>query len=214
MNALYDIDDPVSIALENPYTFFLPSADLIDAVRAGDHIKAVVRANPPSEKYDAERMWVRVSAITLEAFEGALDSDPHDMPLLKHGMPMRVPKTAVIEVDLAEHNRLPPNLVEHREYWDRCLVDSLVLDRQSKVGYLYREQPDMAQDTDKFPDSGWRIRADFRGCTDDEIAQRKLQYVAIGLVLNADDCWLHLIDAPIGACFDKDFERDVFVPSK
>lgn len=214
MSELYEIDDPVSIAIEHPYTFFLPPADLIDAVRVGDHVKAVVRANPPSEKYGAERMWVLVTAIAPEAFEGTLDSDPQDMPLLKHGMPMRVPKTAVIEVELSDPGRCPARRGEHREYWDRCLVDSLVLDRELKVGYLYREEPDMGQEDDKFPDSGWRIRGDLRGCSDDELAQRKVQYVAIGLVLNADDSWLHLLDEPIGSSFDKDFDHGIFFPSK
>lgn len=214
MSNLYDIIDPLPTALESPYTFLLPASDWIDAVRAGDHVNAIVRANPPSEEYEAERMWIQVTAITPDTFEGTLDSEPRDMPLLKRGTPMRVPKTAVIAVVLSEPSRHPSKLVEHRQYWDRCLVDSLVLERQLKVGYLYREEPDMAHETAKFPDSGWRIRADFRGCSDDEIAKRKLQYVAIGQVLNADDTWLHLIDEPIGSYFEKDYERGIFVPSK
>jgi hypothetical protein len=35
----------------------------------------------------------------------------------------------------------------------------------------------------------------------------------VGVVLNKDDTWLHLIDEPIGARFEKDFERGVFISS-
>lgn len=214
MAALYEIDDPVQRALECPYTFFLPSADLIDAVREGDCVKVVVRAVPPSEKYDAERMWICVTAIGADWFEGTLDSVPQDMPLLKLGMPMKVPKTAVIEVDLADPGRAPPKREGHREYWERCLVDDDVIQGKLKVDYLYREEPDMGQEGDKFPDSGWRIRGDLRNCSDDDIETRKMSYVAIGLVLNADDTWLHLIDEPVGSKYIKDFDRDEFVKSK
>ena len=41
-----------------------------------------------------------------------------------------------------------------------------------------------------------------------------MSYVAIGLVLNADDTWLHLIDEPVGSKYIKDFDRDEFVKSK
>lgn len=214
MAALYEIDDPVQRALECPYTFFLPSAALVDAVRVGDHVKALVRAIPPSEKYDAERLWILVTAIGADWFEGTLDNDPIDMPLLRHGMTMRVPKVSVIEVQLADAGRIPPERPGHREYWERCLVDNAVIDGDLKVDYLYREEPDMGQEGDEFPDSGWRIRGDLRNCSDEEIEARKVSYVAIGLVLNADDSWLHLIDEPIGSKYIKDVDRDVFVKSK
>ena len=69
----------------------------------------------------------------------------------------------------------------------------------------------MMRDGDKFPDSGWRIRGDTRGKSTEELAARKIAYVALGAVLNKDDTWLHLIDEPAGASFEKDFETGVFV---
>lgn len=66
---------------------------------------------------------------------------------------------------------------------------------------------------DKFPDSGWRVIGDLRNVSEEDIAERKLAYVAIGAVLNRDDSWLHLVDAPVGSAFERDFERGVFVPA-
>lgn len=67
----------------------------------------------------------------------------------------------------------------------------------------------MAKVGDRFPDSGWRIRGDMRA----GLGKRKAAYVALGAVLNRDDSWLHLIDEPIGARFEKDFETGRFNPT-
>ena len=93
-------------------------------------------------------------------------------------------------------------------------MDQCVLDSELKVGYLYREAPDMTYEGDKSPDSGWRIRRDTRGPLIEQLGSRKVAYVALGAVLNRDDSWLHLIDEPVGARFEKDFEKGVFVPEK
>ena len=72
----------------------------------------------------------------------------------------------------------------------------------------------MTKEGDKFPDSGWRIRGDTRGSLTEQLRSRKAAYVALGAVLNRDDSWLHLIDEPVGARFEKNFEKGVFVPEK
>ena len=91
------------------------------------------------------------------------------------------------------------------------MVDQAVLDGDLTVEYIYREAPDMAKEGDEFPDSGWRIRGDSRGNLRDQIGSRKVVYVALGAVLNADASWLHLIDEPIGARFVKDNGKGKFV---
>jgi hypothetical protein len=214
MSELYEVLDPRPNAAEAPYTFFLPDADLIKAVRIGDHVKAIIRAVPPSKTYDAERMWIQVSSAEPDWIEGTLDSEPRDMPNLRLGTPMRLPRSYIIEVALADPSRTPHSVKPKRQYWDRCMVDQCVIDGELAVGYLYREPPDLTKEGDKFPDSGWRIRGDMRGSLIEQADSRKVAYVALGLVLNADDSWLHLIDEPVGASFGKDFEKGVFVRSK
>lgn len=211
MSELYEVLDPRPNAAEAPYTFFLPDSDLINTVRIGDHVKAIIRAVPPSKTFDAERMWIQVSSIGPDWLEGTLDSQPRDMPNLLRGAPMRLPRSHIIDVLLADPARTPLTVKPKREYWDRCMVDQCVVDGELAVGYLYREPPDLTKEGDKFPDSGWRIRGDMRGSLVEQAGSRKVAYVALGLVLNADDSWLHLIDEPVGAKFEKDFGKGVFV---
>jgi hypothetical protein len=214
MAELYEVLDPRPNAASAPYTFFLPDPELIEAICKGDHVKAIIRAVPPSEKYDAERMWIRITSARSDWLEGTLDSQPRDMPKLLLGAILHLPRSHVIDVVLADPARMPPTVKPRREYWARCMVDQCVLDRELKVGYIYREAPNMTKEGDKFPDSGWRIRGDTRGALTEHLRSRKAAYVALGAVLNRDDSWLHLIDEPVGARFEKDFEKELFLPEK
>ena len=159
MAELYEVLDPRPNAASAPYTFFLPDPELIKAICTGDQVKAIIRAVPPSEKYDAERMWIQVTSAQPDWLEGTLDSQPLDMPKLLWGAILRLPRSHVIDVVLADPARTPRTVKPRREYWARCIVDQCVLDRELKVGYLYREAPNMTKEGDKF-DSGWRIRGD------------------------------------------------------
>lgn len=213
MSTLYEVLDPRPIAAEAPYTFFLPNDVSLRALCIGDHVKATLRAIPPSRTYDAERVWVTVSAIEAGCFVGHLASVPADMPLLPQGSLVRVPRTHVIDVSINDPARaaeLGARGEHRREYWQRCLVDRAVLDGEVGVEYLYREAPTLAKAGDKFPDSGWRIRGDTRAGLSAQSGDRKPSYVALGLVLNKDDSWLHLIDEPVGAKFEKDYANGSF----
>lgn len=208
----YLLDDPRPIAKSAPYTFFLPLEAEIAALRIGDLVQLVFRSVPPGRTWDAERMWVSITVISDRGLVGTLDSTPSDMPQLKPGAKVRFQRHHIIAAILQGEGR-PQIVDDRRDYWDRCLVDDCVLSGDRPVGYVYREGPDLADADDKYPDSGWRIRGDLRDQTPEEIDARTASYVAVGAVLNRDDSWLHLIDEPIGAAFDRDFEAGTYVPA-
>jgi hypothetical protein len=134
------------------------------------------------------------------------------MPQLKCGNRVELRRSDVIDIDWNNaRSKAPPPPPDRRWYWERCLVDACVTEEKAPVHFLYREEPDMAQEDDKYPDSGWRIRGDYRGLSDEEIDARKMSYIALGPVLNVDVSWLHLIDAPIGAAFIRDWETGKFI---
>jgi hypothetical protein len=208
----YAVDDPLPIAAGAPYTFYLPSAERLAAIMVGDQVKLIIRGVPPGTEYDAERMWVSVTAIDGDAMVGALDNQPFDISQLKPGDEIRFRRSDIIDATLEGDDRDRIGLVERREYWERCLVDNSVICDGDKVGYVYREEPDMTDPDDKYPDSGWRIRGESHLAVDGDEDGPTPKYIALGAVLNCDDSWLSLIDAPVGSAFMRNVATGEFVP--
>ena len=52
-----------------------------------------------------------------------------------------------------------------------------------------------------------------RNISEAQLRERKIAYVALGAVLNRDDSWVGLIDEPVGAAYEKDFDLGEFVRS-
>lgn len=207
----YTLDDPRLVHQEAPYTFYLPSEARLAAIEPGDTVKLIFRGKPAGRQYDAERMWVMVTEVNEEDLTGTLENSPFDMPQIKSGDVVHFKRWHIIQTEWANTEKeaqIPPE--PSNQYWDRCFVDEEVLTGQASVQYIYREEPDMTQDGDKYPDSGWRIRADVSKLTDEQYENPNPQYIAIGKVLNEDDSWLHLIDSPIGSKFFRNAETGEF----
>ena len=207
----YVVDDIRETAKASPYTFYVPPKARLNAVSIGDSVKIVIRSIPQSHEYDAERVWVDITAISGEDWEGKLANIPFDIPQLKLNEIIMFKSWNVIDTkwkDPEKEKTLPAQ--PSKQIWDRCMVDQEVLDGTARVGYIYREEPDLAGENDKYPDSGWRIRADVRDLTDEEYENPKPAYIAIGKVLNQDDSWLDLVDSEIGSKFLRNQETEKF----
>lgn len=208
--ANYLLEDPRPIALNAPYTFFLPFEAEIAAVDVRDLVKICFQWEEPWETYSAERMWVIVSHVEGDALIGTLQNKPTEAGKIKVGDTVDFRRYHIYDI-IWEDAQDAPNRPSRRHYWDRCLVDSEVLNGEARVEYLYREAPDMAQDGDTYPDSGWRIRG--AAAFSDEGGDESVpEYVALGAVLNRDDRWLDLIEEPVGSRFSLDLRTNEFVP--
>lgn len=208
----YFLIDPRPITADAKYTFFLPSETELAAVGEGDFVKLNFEHIPAGEEWAAERMWVIVREVADELLSGILDNDPFEPTAsVRAGDRVTFKRYHIYSIRWARPDMAPsPNI--YREYWERCLVDECVLDGSEPVEFLYREEPDMGRDNDRYPDSGWRVRGRMGAATDEDIDARKAQYVAIGAVLNQDDSWLHLIDEPIGIRLMRDYETGNYLP--
>ncbi|KTF69208.1 immunity protein Imm33 domain-containing protein [Sphingomonas sp. HT-1] len=209
----YRITDPRSLAESAPYTFFLPSENEVLALRRGDLAKLIFQSVPASTDYAAERMWVVITLADGDHLIGQLDNAPIDMPQLRPGSEIRFRRGDVIDLRWgADRPVRPPSAPARRHYEERCLVDSCVLRDGLAVHYLYREAG-LPHDEGESPDSGWRIRGDFRAEADDAaIDARRTEWTTIGHVLNADDSWVSLVDAPVGSAYVRNWQSNRFEP--
>ena len=176
-------------------------------------MQLVFESKPASKQYNAERMWVRIARRDRDDFWGELVNSPLDMPQLAPGDQIRFKISDVIDIDW-DTEALTERGLQHssrRTYLERCLVDKCVLDDGVPVGYIYREEAETPEG-DKYQDSGWRIRGDVNRMTQEQYDIQSPMYVAIGKVLNADDRWIDLIDAPVGSRFIRNDETDCFEP--
>ena len=176
-------------------------------------MKLIFASTHPDAQYDAERMWVEVATIGGHRFTGRLANDPDDIPGLSYDEMISFESSHIVAITFQDEKTSEAHDYPVREYWDRCLVDDCVLQGESKVALIYREDPLPMQEGHRYPDSGWRIRGDQRGLSDAELEARDevACFVALGAVLNRDDSWVHLIDDPIGARYNRDWTTNKFI---
>lgn len=199
------LEDARELAEEAPYTFYVPSPEVIDMLQPGDVVKLIFHCdNGNPDDYSAERMWVRITEVEGDDFRGVLDSEPVNIPDLHTGDEIDFASYHIIETQLDDP---VPNLAN--QYLAHCFVTGRVLYDEQPVGNLYRENPDESED-DLENFSGWNIVA---GDEDDEYLDdpENWHYVSLGSVLNIDDRFIDVLDAPFESEFEYDPELDDFV---
>jgi len=208
----YELDDPRPVVAENPYTFFVPGLEEIAALEPGDDVKLIFRSIPRAPRWGAERMWVRILAMAPEGLTGELLNEPSDMPQLHAGAQVDFQPWHIVGVDWKDEAKAQRFADLESRFFGRCMVDEDVVEGRARVGYLYRETPDLGQQGDQYPDTGWRIRGElFAGETEAAYARREPCCVALGVVLNRDDSILALLDEPVGARFTRDPATGAFL---
>lgn len=199
------LEDARELAEAAPYTFYLPSAEVIAMLQPGDAVKLVFHYDDDdSDDVAVERMWVRITEIEGDDFRGELDNEPLVITALQAGELIDFASYHIIDTQL---NDPVPNIAQ--QYTDGCFVTSRVLDDEQPVGSLYRENPDECEEElEDF--SGWNIMA---GDEDDDYLDDpdNWHYVSLGAVLNIDDRIIDVLDAPYDSEFEYDPETDSFV---
>jgi hypothetical protein len=197
----WTLDNAVLLQQESPYTFYRPSDEIIGRLEPGKAtVKLIFRFdNNKPEEPAAERMWVMLDAINEDgSYIGILDNDPFYIKDLVAGDRIIFRKENIIQYDtLDDLNVTDVNGDNIEKFRAKSIVSNHILKDGYRVGRLYREEPSGEEDT------GWTLMSDHE--TEEYVDDHhNLQYVAIGKVLNTDDSFLHLLDAPV----DSEFIRD------
>jgi len=184
------LDDAAATAAANPFTFYKPSSEAIERLRAGNLVKLifVFESNNPQAPR-AERMWVCIERIEADRYVGRLDNEPRYIEDLKGGDEVEFEVRHIIQTDIDDP--LPDPTGPYRR---RCFVSHRVLYDGARVGYLYRESPESEND------SGWRMTA---GDESDEYINDadNLSFVSLGAVLREDASIIGLLETPAPCAF-------------
>ncbi len=192
------LGDAEARAREFPYTFWRPSAALIDQLAVGNVVKLMFELlEPVGDDPGAERMWVAITGIEDGVFRGALDNQPQYVKGLAPGDTVMFEAKHIIDADIDDP--VPdPTL----KWQPRCLAPDRVIYGNEKVEFLYREAPDNETD------SGWRFMCRDEG---DDASADEISAVSLGAVLSKDDRMIDLLDREAPVAFEWDEQSGQFI---
>jgi hypothetical protein len=196
----WHLRDAEKLHRKNPYTFYKPGEDIISKLKPGDHVRLIFGFEPQAEDgCAAERMWVTIKTQKDGYFEGALDNNPLYINGLKLGDTIKLSSKHIIDTNYTD-----PKDKELDEFFKLCLVTESILNGD-KVGLLQRFEPNNEKD------SGWCFSGDFD--TQEYLDNSdNIKIVSLGVLLNIDDSFLHLLEYPIGASFEWDRSEQRYMP--
>lgn len=181
---------------ETPYTFYVPSKQLIEKLAVGDQVKLIFESDDEHESYSGERMWVEIMDISENGYEGVLTNQPVYIRNLSLGQAIQFGTEHICDT-LHED----PEIERWNYYFDyKVMVSRDVLDKR-EFNFMIRDHPNHDFDT------GWMF---FTGY-EPEQSNNDADYfhvVSLGAVLNMDDALLEILhEAPLCA-FERNFETN------
>ncbi len=182
------LDNAEKIADANPYSFWLPSLEVLQQLAPGNQVKLIFAfESDDPDALTAERMWVTVDEVSGSEFRGTLDNEPQYMTQIDIGEAIEFSACHIIDTDIKD-----PSCDEFERYFKRCYVTHRIIEDGEKPGYAYREQPDHEDD------SGWRFLI---GDESDEYMNdaANTSYIAVGKVLNLDRTLVSIFDEADGS---------------
>lgn len=76
------LDSVYELNKESPYTFYIPSLEVLEKLEVGDLVKLIfVPVKEEDDGFRGERMWVEISEINGKNYLGQLANEPHQLPL-------------------------------------------------------------------------------------------------------------------------------------
>lgn len=196
----WTLDSAVERHKEAPYTFYIPSDEVLDRLQAGDLVKLIFMAEETLDNgCEAERMWVKIVERNASDFRGELVNHPVYLDSLQYGDMIRFNAVHICSTQLED-----PHAKEMDDYYNyKVIVSKDVLERE-QFNFMMKDEPNNEQDT------GWTF---FSGYEDDDYNadSTNFQVVSLGVVLNMDDSIIPYLDAEPPSAYERDVESGKFV---
>ncbi|EOQ31128.1 DUF2185 domain-containing protein [Bacillus cereus group sp. RP37] len=177
-----------------PYTFYLPSSEVLEKLKVGDLVKLIfVSKNEEEDGFHGERMWVVITERNEKKFVGELDNDPYRLDL-KIGDKISFGIENICDTEYDD-----PASSDWDFYFDtKVIVSDDVLEKR-EFNFMLRDNPTAEGDP------GWSILSGYE--SDDYVNNPKnFQIISIGVILNIDDSILNFLEEPPLCAYERNDE--------
>ncbi|MCH4566290.1 DUF2185 domain-containing protein [Bacillus sp. ES1-5] len=188
------LDNVYEINKEAPYTFYLPSSEVLEKLKVGDLVKLIfVSKNEKEDGFHGERMWVVITERNEKMFVGELDNDPYHLDL-KIGDKISFGIENICDTEYDD-----PASSDWDFYFDtKVIVSDDVLEKR-EFNFMLRDNRTAEGDP------GWSILSGYE--SDDYINNPKnFQIISIGVILNIDDSILNFLEEPPLCAYERNDE--------
>ena len=192
------LDNVYDLNKESPYTFYVPSSEVLNKLKVGDSVKLIfVTEKAEDDGYRAERMWVQITNIKGKKFMGKLDNKPRLLPL-KIGDEISFGIENICDTEYED-----PNSSEWDFYFDTLVTVSEDVLEKREFNFMLRDYPNGEGD------SGWSILSGYED--DDYLSDSEnFQIVSVGVILNIDDSILEFIQEPPLCAYERNDEGEFY----
>ena len=188
------LDNVYDLNKESPYTFYVPSSEVLDKLKVDDLVKLIfVTEKAEYDGYRGERMWVQITNINGKRFKGKLDNEPHRLPL-KIGDEISFGIENICDTEYQD-----PSSSKWDFYFDSLVTVSEDVLEKREFNFMLRDYPHGEGD------SGWSILSGYEN--DDYLSDSEnFQIVSVGVILNSDDSILEFIQEPPLCAYERNDE--------
>jgi hypothetical protein len=190
------LDNVYDLNKESPYTFYVPSPEVLNKLKVGDLVKLIfVTDIAEDDGYRGERMWVQITNIKGNKFKGKLDNEPHRLSL-KIGDEISFGIENICDTEYQD-----PNSSEWDFYFDTLVTVSKDVLEKREINFMLRDNPNGDGD------SGWSILS---GYEDDKFLSDSLNFkiVSVGVILNFDNSILKFFQEPPLCAYERNDEGE------
>ncbi|MCU5461442.1 DUF2185 domain-containing protein [Bacillus cereus] len=178
------LDNVYELNKEAPYTFYLPSSNILGELKVGDLVKLIfVTKSEEDDGFHGERMWVAITEMNEGGFIGKLDNEPYRLSL-KIGDEISFGVENICDTEYDD-----PSSQDWDFYFDTKVIVSNDVIEKEEFNFLIKDNPTV----EGIP--GWSILS---GYESDEYVNnpKNFQIISVGVILNIDDSILKFLEEP------------------